>query len=62
LFVRGYGPVGTNLPFIDGALTQQPGETWTHRHRMYIHQGYASEGGVAERFDEYANPVPATAI
>jgi hypothetical protein len=60
-FVRGYGPVGTNLPFFDGPLTLQPGETWTLRHRMYIHQGYAEEGGVAERFDEYANPVPATA-
>ncbi len=61
-FVRGYGPIGTNLPFFDGALTLQLGETWTLRHRMYIHQGYAAEGGVAERFDEYANAVPTALI
>jgi hypothetical protein len=60
-FVRGYGPVGTNLPFFDGPLTLQPGETWSLRHRLYIHQGYAEEGGVAERFAEYAEPPPATA-
>ena len=30
-FVRGYGPVGTNLPYFDGALTLQPGETWRAR-------------------------------
>ena len=28
-------------------LTLAPGETWSLRHRMYIHQGYADEGGVA---------------
>ena len=60
-FVRGYGPVGTNLPFFDGALTLAPGETWSLRHRLYIHLGYAEEGGVAARFDEYARPVAATA-
>jgi hypothetical protein len=59
-FVRGYGPVGTNLPFFDGALTLEPGETWRLRHRLYVHQGFADEGGVADRFDEYANPAPAT--
>jgi hypothetical protein len=61
-FVRGYGPIGTNLPFFDGALTLEPGETWSLRHRMFIHPGYAAEGGVAARFDEYANPAPATVI
>lgn len=61
-FVRGYGPVGTNLPFFDGALTLARGETWSLRHRMYIHQGYAGEGGVAQRFDEYARPVPASML
>jgi hypothetical protein len=60
-FVRSYGPVGTNLPFFDGALTLEPGDAWSLRHRLYIHQGYAGEGGVAERFDEYAQPVPAHA-
>ena len=61
-FVRGYGPVGTNLPYFDGALTLQQGETWSLRHRMFIHPGYAAEGGVADRFDEYANPAPASAM
>ena len=61
-FVRGYGPVGTNLPFFDGPLTLERGETWTLRHRLYIHQGYAAEAGVAARFDEYARPVAATLI
>jgi hypothetical protein len=61
-FVRGYGPVGTNLPYFDGPLTLEPGETWTLRHRMYIHEGYAEDGDVAGRFDEYANPVPASAM
>jgi Methane oxygenase PmoA len=61
-FVRGYGPIGTNLPFFDGALTLQPGETWSLKHRMYIHQGYSAEGGVAQRFDEYASPVPSTIV
>ena len=60
-FVRGYGPVGTNLPYFDGPLTLQQGETWTLRHRLYVHQGYADEGGVAARFAEYADPAPATA-
>ena len=61
-FVRGYGPVGTNLPFFDGALTLERGETWALRHRLYIHRGYAAEAGVAARFDEYARPVAATLI
>jgi len=61
-FVRGYGPVGTNLPFFDGPLTLQPGETWTLRHRLYIHQGSAADGRVAARFDEYADPVRASVM
>ena len=60
-FVRGYGPIGANLPYFDGALTLAHGETWSLRHRLFIHQGYASEGGVAARFDEYAHPVSASA-
>lgn len=61
-FVRGYGPVGTNLPYFDGPLTLEPGETWSLRHRLYVHQGFAAEADVAGRFDEYANPVPATVV
>jgi len=61
-FVRGYGPVGTNLPYFDGALTLQPGETWTLRHRLYVHQQHVAEANVAARFDEYANAVPATLL
>ncbi|MEX2245421.1 MAG: PmoA family protein [Dehalococcoidia bacterium] len=61
-FVRGYGPLGTNLPFFDGALTLQPGETWTLRHRLYIHPGYAAEANIATRFDDYADPAPAMTV
>ena len=61
-FVRGYGPMGTNLPFFDGPLTLQPGQTWSLRHRLYIHQGFVSEANVAGRFDEYADPAPATVL
>ncbi len=61
-FVRGYGPIGTNLPFFDGALTLKPGETWNLRHRLYIHQHHAKEANVASRFDEYASPVPASVL
>jgi hypothetical protein len=61
-FARGYGPVGTNLPYFDGPLTLEPGETWSLRHRLYVHQGHAGEADVAGRFDEYANPVPASVI
>ena len=61
-FVRSYGPMGTNLPFFDGAQTLSPGETWSLRHRLFIHPGYAQEGGVSARFDEYARPTPATAV
>jgi hypothetical protein len=61
-FARGYGPVGTNLPYFDGPLTLEPGETWSQRHRLYVHQGDAAEADVAGRFDEYANPAPASVI
>jgi methane monooxygenase PmoA-like len=61
-FVRGYGPIGTNLPFFDGPLTLKPGETWSLRHRLYVHKDYATEANVAARFDEYANPAPTSAI
>lgn len=59
-FVRGYGPIGTNLPYFDGALTLQPGETWSLRQRLYVHQGFAEEANVAGRFAEYAEPVEYT--
>jgi hypothetical protein len=61
-FVRGYGPLGTNLPYFDGALTLQRGETWTLKHRLYIHQGFAGDAGVAARFDEYAHPLLARVL
>lgn len=61
-FVRGYGPIGTNLPFFDGPLTLQAGETWSLRHRLYIHQGYPPEANVAARFDEYADAAPASVL
>jgi hypothetical protein len=61
-FCRGYGPVGTNLPYFDGPLTIQQGETWSLKHRLYIHQGGAAEVKIAGRFAEYADPVPAMVL
>jgi hypothetical protein len=61
-FVRGYGPIGTNLPYFDGPLTLQPGETWSLRHRMYIHKDSADAANLAIRFDEYANPAPSSVL
>jgi Methane oxygenase PmoA len=55
-FARSYGPLGTNLPFFDGALTLQPGDTWRLKHRIIIHAGDAWQAGIPERFAEYANP------
>lgn len=53
-FARSYGPLGTNLPYFDGPLTLQPGETWELRHRIIIHPGDAESAGIAQRFAEYA--------
>jgi hypothetical protein len=53
-FARSYGPLGTNLPFFDGALTLQPGESWTIRNRIVIHEGDPWQAGVPERFKQYA--------
>jgi hypothetical protein len=54
-FARSYGPLGTNLPFFDGPLRLQPGETWHMRHRIIVHAGDPWQAGIPERFDEYAN-------
>jgi hypothetical protein len=61
-FTRGYGPVGTNLPYFDGPLTLQPGEAWSLKHRLYVHQGWPADANVAGRFAEYADPVPAVVV
>jgi hypothetical protein len=53
-FARSYGPLGTNLPFFDGALTLAPGETWSLRHRIIVHEGTPEEAGIPARFSEYA--------
>jgi hypothetical protein len=55
-FARSYGPLGTNLPFFDGPLTLEPGDTWTLRHRIIIHEGDPYHAGIPARFHEYAQP------
>jgi hypothetical protein len=55
-FARSYGPLGTNLPFFDGPLTLQPGETWTLRHRIVIHEGAADVDRLQAHWDAYAEP------
>ena len=56
-FARSYGPMGTNLPFFDGALTLQPGEIWQLKHRIIVHAGDPWAAAIPDRFAEYANPV-----
>lgn len=55
-FARSYGPLGTNLPFFDGPLALQPGDTWHLRHRVVIHHDDPWQADVPQRYDEYANP------
>lgn len=55
-FARSYGPFGTNLPFFDGPLTLEPGETWRMKHRIILHAGDPWRAGIPQRFEEYANP------
>jgi len=54
-FARSYGPLGTNLPYFDGPLTLEPGETWSMRHRIVIHEGGAADANIQRHFDEYAS-------
>jgi hypothetical protein len=59
-FARSYGPLGTNLPFFDGPLTLQPGETWSLRHRIVVHEGPASVEGLDSHWQAYATPPEVT--
>jgi hypothetical protein len=61
-FARSFGTLGTNLPYFDGPLTLQPGETWRLRHRFCIHAGGPEEADVAARYQEYANPPRVTVL
>lgn len=55
-FARSYGPLGTNLPFFDGPLTLEPGDSWRLKHRIIIHEGDPWAAEIPARFDEYARP------
>ncbi len=55
-FARSYGPLGTNLPFFDGPLTLQPGETWRLRHRLVVHEGAADLDALESHWQTYATP------
>jgi hypothetical protein len=55
-FARSYGPLGTNLPFFDGALTLQPGKTWTLRHRIVVHEGAADIDALDAHWRAFATP------
>ncbi len=59
-FARSYGPLGTNLPFFDGPLTLEPGETWSLKHRLIIHREDPWTAEIPARFDEYARPPKVT--
>ena len=55
-FARSYGPIGTNLPFFDGPLTLQPGESWHLRHRIVVHDGRADVSKLDSHWQTYAEP------
>ena len=55
-FARSYGPLGTNLPFFDGELTLQPGETWNLRHRIVVHDGAANTDHLDAHWQTFATP------
>ncbi len=55
-FARSYGPLGTNLPFFDGPLTLQPGETWKLRHRIVVHEGEADVPALETHWQTFATP------
>lgn len=60
-FARSYGPLGTNLPFFDGPLTLQPGETWSLRHRIIVHEGAADTDVLDAHWQTFATPPEITA-
>jgi len=51
-FVRGHGPLGTNLPFFHGPLTLRPGETRKFSPRIYLHRGQAVLADGLRELDE----------
>jgi hypothetical protein len=55
-FARSYGPLGTNLPFFDGPLTLQPGESWRLRHRVIVHDAAADVSKLESHWQAYAKP------
>ncbi len=55
-FARSYGPLGTNLPFFDGPLTLQPGDSWRLRHRIVVHDGRADVSKLESHWRTYAEP------
>ncbi len=61
-FARSYGPLGTNLPFFDGPLTLEPGESWSLKHRIIVHEGDPWSAEIPARFDEYARPPRITLV
>lgn len=55
-FARSYGPLGANLPFFDGPLTLEPGESWRLRHRIVVHDGRADVAMLESHWQAYAEP------
>ena len=55
--LRHYGFVGTSWPGLD-TITIPAGESFMLRHRLYLHRGNATDGGVAQAFERYRASVP----
>ncbi len=51
---RDYGLLGTNYTNWHEPKTIKPGESWTLKHRFYIHWGKTEEANIPRQFDRYA--------
>lgn len=54
--LRHYGFIGTCWPGME-SVTIEPGDSFTLRHRIYLHRGDAAEAGVVEAFERYRESI-----
>ena len=53
---------GTNLPFFDGPLTIERGNSWKLRHRIVVHEGEADVPALDSHWQTYATPPELTLV
>lgn len=54
---RDYGLLGTNYTNWHEPKTLEPGESWTLKHRFYVHRGKTEDSKVVAQFEEYVKDV-----